>query len=115
MKLNLRNTALVGALFIACLSFLPGCGGDDEPETMAVTYSDDIVPILNNNCLVCHGGVAPVSYLLLEDYASVKTSGESGLLISRINDADNPMPPSGLMTEANRQTVQDWIDGGYAE
>ncbi len=91
------------------------CGEDDNPTPTAVTYSADIATIMNNYCITCHSGAEPTADLSLDNYINVKTVAESGILITRINDGTNPMPPSGLMPEDKRQKIQEWIDDGLQQ
>src|SRR5689334_5096925 len=77
MTRNARTTAVVRclaslALFSACA--LSAVADDSQSQTpapqsrYAVTYTRDIAPILNKNCVVCHreGQVAPFA---LDSYA----------------------------------------------
>ncbi|HAP60145.1 MAG TPA: hypothetical protein DCR93_11835 [Cytophagales bacterium] len=70
---------------------------------------------MTNYCLTCHSGPAASAGLNLDNYTGVRTIGETGRLVSRTNDSQSPMPPSGLMSEENRQKIQDWVNGGYQE
>ena len=78
-------------------------------------YNSDVSNILNNYCITCHGGSAPSAGLLLNNYASAKSTAQSGLLTKRINDTINPMPPAGLLPQDKRDIIQKWIDDGLLE
>ena len=105
---------------VAALTF-PSCYYDNEIDlygsntcdTTAVSYANQIVPILQNNCYGCHdasnvsvSGSQFDSHLFLLDYVN------SGSLSNRINDASNPMPPGELMDECNRAKIDAWINAG---
>jgi len=82
--------------------------------TEKITYDDDIQIILNNNCTACHGNPttnsAPFS-LTTFDEAKIRIDD----IISRINNINNPMPPSGLMPQGLRDNIQKWKDDGLLE
>lgn len=88
---------------------------EEEPVlTTEVTYDADIKVIFSNNCTQCHGSSpsngAPTSYVT---YTQVKN--DINIILSRINNATNPMPQSGLMPIANRELIQQWKDDGLLE
>ncbi|RMG79002.1 MAG: hypothetical protein D6714_17095 [Bacteroidetes bacterium] len=62
-----------------------------------------------------NSGPAAVADLNLEGYNSLRGLGETGKLVARTNDADNPLPPGGLMSEENRQKIKDWVSAGFPE
>ena len=109
---------IFGCMLLSALFSCSG-GGDDDPTptpTTKVTYNANVKSIMTNNCISCHGTTptnsAPMS---LTTYAQVKSAVETRGLISRINDPVNPMPQSGLMSQANRTIIQNWVDGGMLE
>lgn len=98
---------------VSFIFFIESCTPDD-PEAV-VTYTTDVAPIIDGNCVGCHSGATPSGDLLLTNYAEVRASAETDTLALRMNDATMPMPPTGLLMEADRTKVQEWIDGGYKE
>ena len=118
--MNFKNYIYVFAISI----LLFNCSSGDEPMTqpdpdpnpMGVTYNANVRAIINSNCTSCHGDPttnnAPMS---LTTYSQVKSAVESRGLIGRINNASNPMPQNGLMSQANRDLIQQWVDGGFLE
>lgn len=115
---------------ILLLSGLLGCSGSDNSEgvpeeetndngggnAMDLTYTADIRPIIQSNCLSCHGNPptnnAPMS---LTTYSLVKSAVENRGLVNRINSSVNPMPPDGRMPLATRQMITDWVNQGLPE
>ena len=87
----------------------------EVPIDRTVTYQRDIQPIIFNNCLTCHSSINPANGLTLESYSQVKNSTQNGSLITRINDAANPMPQNGLLTASNRALFDKWKVDGYIE
>lgn len=109
-----RNSIIFGLCYILIGgALLQSC--EDDNTTTSVTYSTDIAPIMTNYCLTCHSGAAPEAGLNLDNYTDVKAAVQNGQLVDRVNDANSPMPPSGLMSITNREKIEDWIDGGYLE
>ncbi len=79
----------------------------------AVSYTNDIRPVVKNFCLTCHAGAEPEAELLLTSYALVREETELGELLQRINDAHEPMPEDGLMPLQMRRLFQQWADGDF--
>lgn len=112
---------LIVLLFSAV--FMLGCYYDKEDELypnsgsttstttpVAASYKNDIQPLLTNNCATpgCH--VSGASFPDLSTYAGV--FGSRANVRDRANNAANPMPGSGLMSVANRNLLNSWIDAG---
>jgi hypothetical protein len=86
---------------------LPACLWDNVEEiypdtpncdTLSVSFSNDLVPILSNNCFSCHSGVNAPSFgggLSFEDHSDV--AGYSDRIIGAINHEPgfNAMPKVG--------------------
>lgn len=124
--MNLKN--LISLIVVTLLMF--SCSGsDDDPITpnsnipdpnpnnsTNITYNSHIKTIMSGNCTSCHGNPttssAPMS---LTTYSEVKNAVETRGLIERINNANNPMPQGGLMSQTNRDLVQQWKDQGFLE
>ena len=85
-----------------------------EPcDVSAVTYSQDVSVIINNNCLSCHSGPNAEANLDLSTYGTV--SANAAVIKVRINlPAGDPgvMPPTGPMSPCNMNKVTTWIDQG---
>ena len=74
-------------------------------NTQALTYSKDIQPIIEKNCLRCHGG--PIR--TLKTYDQVKAYADSGLL-KMMTQPGGPM--SRFLTAEESQRLSAWIDSG---
>ena len=105
--------------YIAIIALMVSCTTAEIPlpniSDKTVTYTEDIQPIIFNNCLTCHSSVNPRNGLILETYDQVKNSAQNGTLIARMNDAANPMPQSGLLTPEKRALVDKWKADGFLE
>ena len=124
--MNLKN--LISLIVVTLLLF--SCSGsDDDPTTpnsnnpdpnpnnsTNITYNSHIKSIMSGNFTSCHGNPttnsAPMS---LTTYSEVKNAVETRGLIERINDTNNPMPQGGLMSQTNRDLIQQWKDQGFLE
>jgi len=87
----------------------------NPPSGGPITYETHIRTVMTSNCISCHGGSNPQGNLLLETYSQVRNSAENGLLIQRINDVANPMPPASLMSTSTRTLLDEWVQNGYLE
>lgn len=88
------------------------------PEPTGPTYSDDIGPMLTNQCGPCHGGTAG---LTVTDYASLMAGSDSGPVIvpgdpdgSRIVEKQRSEHYVNL-SEADLQLLIEWIASGAPE
>lgn len=118
----MKKQVNINALFLVAILTMLGCTksfiddlGPDENVPDEVFYDPDVANIMLNNCTTCHGGPAPSAGLDLTTYSSVRFASESGNLINRINNAANPMPPSGLLLSVDREKIQKWASAGFPE
>jgi mono/diheme cytochrome c family protein len=91
------------------------------PPSADVSFADDILPLFERECAVCHGIFGGWS---ADDYEDVMTSGdnapvviagdpEASLLLQLMRATDRSvMPPSGALSPADIQLVTDWIRAG---
>ena len=97
---------------------------DAVPPTSAALPCG-VAKIVSTKCQTCHGpspiGGAPMSLVTQNDFTaqlkSLKTvPGETmqvaKLVKMRANDASRPMPPSGLLPDDERATLNAWLDQG---
>ena len=96
-----------------------------SPAARATDYQTDIVPLLKERCMSCHGSVKQKGGLRLDAGALIRKGGkhtvivpgDSGrsALIKHVlsTDEDERMPPEGArLTAAQIDTLRQWIDGG---
>lgn len=115
---------LIGIIIVAgCLVFLPGC-------SRAPSYTQDVRPILNANCLECHqpGGIGyERSGLDMRTYDSLMKGTKYGpviipgdsydsVLVELIEHRANPrinMPYHKIgLSKSDIDTLKTWIDKG---
>jgi mono/diheme cytochrome c family protein len=108
---------LISFAFNSCTKAIIDEGEIDELPDLnrKVYYNPDIHNIMFNNCVTCHGGNAPSDGLDLTSYVNVKSAALNRDLKKRMNDANNPMPPSGLLAPEVRQKIDKWIEDGFPE
>jgi len=79
------------------------------------TYTINIAPIINGNCLNCHQSPpinsAPMS---LTTYTDVKNAVQTRGLIGRVENGSMPKNGTPLTTE-QIQLIKDWMAGGFIE
>ncbi len=108
--------AALGAL-LACLA-LPAAGAPDPP----ITFTRDVAPILQANCQTCHrpGGIAPFSLLTYDDAKSMAEAiqyftGQRIMPPWKAADGYGEFQDSRRLTDAQIQTLSDWVDAGTPE
>ena len=122
---------LVVLLLLISLLIICSCTNDHEDDLIIAVeptepieptdpivlknYNDDVKPIIDNNCVNCHSNGGSASFYLLENYDQVRASAASGSLYSRMTDATNPMPPSGILPGTVTQIIEDWTIDGLLE
>jgi hypothetical protein len=116
LTINLITLALFLILAVSCYydneealypSLTSNC------DTINVTYSKSITPIMNNFCTSCHSGSLPSGGINLTTYAGVQAVAANGQLMKAINGNGVPkMPPSGSLPSCNISQIEIWINNG---
>lgn len=92
------------------------------PAGATVSFSNDVLPILESRCVNCHGGDKTEEGLSLNSYADAMAGSEDGAVILA-GDADHSklaeliisqkMPKRGpKLTPPQTQLIIDWINQG---
>lgn len=109
-------------LFTVALFLIFSCTSDNEEtinpdqpcNTVVITYSDVIQPILDANCYECHSGSTPSANISLEDYEDVIDLAIDGRLGGSINHEAgySPMPYGrGQLDTCELYFINTWIEG----
>lgn len=107
---------LTASLFSCTKETLEEDDKNDLPDIPdSVFYSSDVKTIIDNNCVGCHAGSSPSAGVDLSNYTNVKFQTEQGNLISRMNNTNNPMPPSGVVPAVDLQKIDKWLSDGLKE
>lgn len=107
---------------------LPRCYYDSEEflfpdtgatcDTVSVTFSQSVKPILRNNCLPCHANSVATALggnVRLEDHADVKVKADEGKLVGTISHSPGFVPmPQGAprLDDCTISTVRIWVEQG---
>ena len=95
---------------------------EERPPVPDVSFSGDVLPILQSRCVQCHGPTRVSGDLRLDDYEATMAASESGrsvlpgdaansLLVELILSGD--MPRRGpRLTPAEIQIITDWVNAG---
>ena len=115
---NMGMNGRIGALVVV-LAALP-CAGRAE-----VSFAEDIQPLLNRHCVVCHGEAIQQSGLRLDRRDAAMTGGASGAIIKpghpgnsklvhRLEGRDGlvRMPPAAPLPEDEIELFRAWIREG---
>lgn len=107
------------------LSVLAACtkdgDGDDDmnPNPMCdsdnMSYSGDILPILQRNCYECHQQGNEISFISLEGHSAVKTFADNGKLVGVINHNPGFIPmPDGRpkIPSCDIEKIESWVNDG---
>ncbi|MDO8367979.1 MAG: cytochrome c [Saprospiraceae bacterium] len=82
-------------------------------DTTAISYSADILPIIQQNCISCHapGGQQAVSPFMT--YEGLKQFTLNREIVDRINgNGVSLMPPSGEISDCSKQKIEAWVNAG---
>lgn len=115
----LLTIGLIGAAVL----YLAGCSKQSEDklkasttcDTTAVSYSMQVVPILQNNCYSCHGGASPATGIKLDTYSSLKVFASNGFLSAAVQHTGTVTPmPYGLpqLPSCEVNTIVAWVNQG---
>jgi len=87
---------------------------NDGNPTIPVSFKNDISPIIQNNCISCHGIYGDLgSYTNLNKYTT-STSGKASELEGRIKGMEgwNKMPQGGSLSQLEINKITQWINEG---
>lgn len=93
-------------------------GGNNGPctdTTGTISYTQKVVPMLQQYCYSCHTGNFPSGNKLMGTYAADKIMAQNGSLYGTINHSAGFSPmPQGMPKMSNCQiaTIKKWIDTG---
>ncbi len=77
-------------------------------ETNSPSFSDCVLPIIEDNCVSCHSENGGQS-LFLTSFTEIMLAVENDDLLGRIK---SDMPPSNLMNASDILIIENWIDEG---
>ena len=85
-------------------------------DTLTVSFTSDVVPILRNNCYSCHSNSNSPDFtngLSLEDYEDVSAMSDRIVGAIRHNDGFIPMPQGKeQLGSCQIETIEAWVNQG---
>ncbi len=116
-----KYLTLLGVFLL--LGFLQSCYYDVEEElypstgcqTEGITFSTEILKILQNQCFSCHDAANNFGGVTLENYESLKVYIDNGSLLGAIKHEDgfSAMPKNQApLVECDIEKMEAWINAG---
>jgi hypothetical protein len=87
-------------------------------DTVTVTYTLDVLPVLQSNCYSCHDQSVASGGVILVGYNQAKAIAQSGRLLGAISHSPGfaPMPKDGAkLPSCDITKISRWIDAGMPE
>lgn len=87
----------------------------EDCDTVNVTFSGTVMPVIQNNCTGCHSGATPGGGITLETHSDIVTVADNGRLMGSITHSAgfSPMPQNGdKLSDCTIAQIQKWIDNG---
>ena len=84
-------------------------------DTSNVTYSANVLPIIQQECYTCHSGSSPSGNVRLDNYTYLTVYADNGKLMGTISHSPgySPMPQGGnKLSSCEIATIQKWINNG---
>jgi hypothetical protein len=115
-------------IFLLILFLAAACSWENEDtfysdmencDTLDVSYSMDIVPVLSSNCYSCHSNSNAADFgsgIALEDYADVNAS--SSFIVAAIKHLEGvPAMPrnSDKLDDCTISKIEAWVNDGSPE
>ncbi|MCR9198600.1 MAG: PSD1 and planctomycete cytochrome C domain-containing protein [Planctomycetaceae bacterium] len=113
---------------LAVTAMLPACSADesarhDFTKQQITMFREQVLPILEDNCLKCHSGEHPKGELNMTTREGFLKGGESGPAVDLENHEDSyvinavryeglDMPPSGPLSPQNVKIIESWVQQG---
>jgi len=119
MKRIAVTTSIGAAIAIGCV--LAGAGAKASAAANAVTFTEDVAPIVFNNCATCHrpGESAPFSLMSFEDVRPRGRQIAAAVASRRMPPwkaaADFPFEHDRRLTDAQIALVQRWVADGMPQ
>ncbi len=91
------------------------CTNNTTCDTSSVTFSQTVMPILENYCVGCHSGAAPSGSIGLENYTGVLVTVNDGSLLGSIKHLSGftAMPQNAdALSSCEIAKIERWINDG---
>lgn len=90
----------------------------DDCDTTDVSYAQNIAPLLNQNCVICHSGANPQAGLNLSNLTELQGAVTYKNLMQRVRHETGyiVMPPSGVkISDCSIRQLELWIQDGMPD
>lgn len=90
----------------------------DPCDTITVTYTLDVQPVLQANCYSCHNQSFASGGINLDGFNQTKSVAHSGRLVGAINHSPgfSPMPKSGgKLASCDITKIGRWVEAGMPQ
>ena len=91
------------------------CDDNNGCDTLNVTWSATVRPIIQSYCQGCHSGSAPSGGVSLDNYAAVSNSAFNGSLLGSVQHSNGwtPMPyQSNQLSSCDIAKIRIWVNAG---
>ncbi|MFN0036016.1 MAG: hypothetical protein ACKVUS_13215 [Saprospiraceae bacterium] len=89
--------------------------GTTPCDTVAISYSQDILPIIQANCISCHAPGGEQEGSPFTSYDELKNYTDNRQIVERVNGVGGVMPPTGAISECNQLKIEAWVNAGAPE
>jgi len=82
-------------------------------DTLNITYSGTVAPIMTANCNACHGSTDPSAGIITDTYSGLKIIVDDGSFWGAINHESgySPMPQGGnKLSDCDLKKIGIWIE-----
>ena len=99
-------------------------GGSPNLEGSPIGYEDDIKPIVDRACVICHSGVVQTMGLQVTEYDPLMAGSDNGPVIvpGKLDESllwemvsTRRMPMIGELSDLDLETIRLWIEAGAPE
>ena len=95
----------------------------EECDSINVSFSETVFPIIQNSCYGCHSGTEPGGGIYLTNHSEIANAGaiapvNTGSLLGAITWASGniPMPQNGQqLTDCKIAQIRKWINDGMPD
>jgi cytochrome c5 len=80
-----------------------------ECNTQNVSFSRDVLPVIERSCYTCHGNGQALGGVNLDGYQAISAQSKLYGSIAHLQGA-YPMPPNGKLPQCEIDKIKAWID-----
>ncbi|MFT4536236.1 MAG: hypothetical protein ACJA1A_003567 [Saprospiraceae bacterium] len=113
----------ITSISVIVILLVTGCYYDTEEEiypsieclTLEMSYTNDILPIIEMDCYVCHSAAANFGNVILEGYGGISNYVADGTLLGVIKHEPgfSPMPKNqAQILQCEIEKIEAWITQG---